>query len=288
MIPDEDLGYEKHVGFYRSLGLLSGQLEQDGYFYFEAQETHALSVIVSIGQKLQMGDAYHHLVFGAVRRSRMIWGAMRQIHHLIPPNRREPLPHDDVFEAARALNDIYIHSLGILDNYAWALIYLFGDDSLRKLNRNDVGLFARKFVSSGVLSDFHKITSEYVRWNRELRELRDPVAHRIPLSVPPALLDEEDQNRYADMTDTYNAAQRQFFESIQNRAPQFEIDAASAEVEAIHDRLQKIGKLVPVIVHDPNDGGTRIYPTVPQDNGILVKLVRALDVRINERLATSN
>ncbi|CDX15167.1 conserved hypothetical protein [Mesorhizobium plurifarium] len=295
MTPDEDLEYEKHITFYRSMGLLSGQNEQDTHFYFEAQENHALSVIdalgdlqieiVSIGQKLEMGDAYYHLVFGAGRRSRMIWGAVRQLHGLIPPNRTEPLLHDDAFEAARALNDIYIHARGILDNYAWALIFLFGEGVTAKLHQNDASLFGRKFLSLEILSDFHKITTKYAAWNRELKERRDPVAHRIPLSVPPAMFDEDDQSRYREITDLYNAAQRQFFESIQNRLPQSEIESASAEVEAINDLLQRIGKFVPLIIHDPNDGGVRIYPTVPQDIGMLVKLVRALNRRINERLA---
>lgn len=294
-VSDDDLRYETHIGFYRNHGHLSGDAEKDAYWHYQAQDQHMLCVIdgagdiqtgiVSIGQQLPMGAAYHHLVFGAARRSRMIWGGLRHLHSLIAPDRKQPLPHDDVFEAARALNDIYIHTRGVMDNYAWSILHLFGDETLKRLHQNNVGLFIKRFCNNPSVSDFGEISAEFSDWHNEIKQRRDPVAHRIPLSVPPALLNEEDQAAYFALNEEANAAQLEFFEKIRLRAPQVEIDAASEKHEGIVVRMAKIGTFVPMIVHNPDDGGTRIYPTVPQDVGNLVLLCRQLNNRIVARLA---
>jgi hypothetical protein len=157
---NELLEYETHFAGYQSY--LTGDIERDAHWHFEAQETHAICVldailglqleIVALSGKIQNEDAFYNLNFGAARRARMIWGAFRQLHYSIAPNRSEPMLHDDVFEASRALNDIYIHTRGMLDNYAWVLIYLFGDESSKALRRNDVDLFGKKFQSVSIFS----------------------------------------------------------------------------------------------------------------------------------------
>lgn len=294
MVPDQDLSFETHFEPYRRNGYLTGHAERDAYWYYQAQEIHSLRVldaardtqseILIVGQRLQMGPAYHHIVFGAARRSRMIWGAFRELYRHIGPDRTEPLPHDEVFEAARALNDIYIHSRGTMDNYAWALLHLFGDESLKALNPNDIGLFRKRFCGNPSVSDFGAIAAKFIDWESEIKERRDPVAHRIPLSVPPALLNEEDQARYRLLNDRANEAFQTFLELAGSLASQEVTDAASDEVERLYAEMGKIGIFVPMIVHDPSEGGVRIYPTVPEDIGQLIRLIRRINVRIIERL----
>lgn len=166
--------------------------------------------ILILGQKIGLEEAYHQLVFGAARRSKILWTAFRQLYRLISPDRTSPLPLDDVFEAARALNDIYIHLRGMQDNYAWALLYLFGGDASKQLNQGDVSLFSKKFTNVQPIAEFVDIVKPFSDWNTELKAMRDPVAHRIPLSVPPAILDEADQKKYAEVNELYNAAQSRF------------------------------------------------------------------------------
>lgn len=293
-VSDADLRYETHIGLYRQHGHKIGDPKRGAYWLYQAQHQHCLCVIagigdiqmhiLSIGQQLEMGLAYHHLVFGAVRRSRMIWGALRQLYALIPPDREDPMPQDDVIEASRALNDIYIHTLGMLDNYAWAIRDLFGNEELRALHQNDVSLFSRRYRNNPSVSDFGEIASEFSDWNREIKERRDPVAHRIPLSVPPAILNGEDRSTYAALSDEANASQSTFFEKIRQNTDQAEIDAASDRWNDLMDRMARLGTFVPMIVHDPQEGGTRIYPTVPEDLGMLLLLSRQLNARLARRL----
>jgi hypothetical protein len=294
MVSDEDLAFETHMGPYRRNGYLTGHVQRDAYWYFQAQDMHAMRVldatrdlqsdILIVGQRLDNAPAYHHLVFGAARRSRMIWGAFRELYYQISPDRTEPLPHDDVFEAARALNDIYIHTRGTMDNYAWALLHLFGDEKLKNLHQSDIGLHRKKFRENPSVSEFGEIAAAFGDWESEIKERRDPVAHRIPLSVPPALLNDEDQAKYRALNDSANEALRQYLEFARGPAPQEIIDAASAKVDRLHSEMGKVGTFIPMIVHDPNEDAVRIYPTVPEDIGQLIKLLRRMNTRIIERL----
>jgi hypothetical protein len=240
--------------------------------------------ILTTAQQLTMGEAYHHLVFGAARRSRMIWGAFRQLYDLILPDRNEPLPHDEVFEAARALNDIYIHTRGMVDNYAWTIRQLFGDADLKKLPPNDVSLFKNKFLNNASVSDFGDIASGFADWDSELKARRDPIAHRIPLSVPPALLNEDDQSKYVLLNEQYNTALSSYLQLVRDQSSKEETDAASEEVDRLLAAMAKIGTFVPMIVHDPKEGGVPIYPTVTEDIGQLIRLARLLNAQILKRL----
>ena len=238
--------------------------------------------ILKLSNLLSNERAITHLNFGAARRTRMIWGGFRQLSNLIPPDRSEPMTHDDVFEAARALNDIYIHSRGTLDNYGWTLINLFcNEDSFR---RNEVDLFGRRFQSEPSLKEFYESLAPYLDWNREIKERRDPVAHRIPLSVPPSLFTDDDQVRFSDLNDRYNAAIIRFAELASAQAAQHERETAEAEADRLYLEMQRIGRFSPIIVHDPKEGGTRIYPTVPQDIGKLVQIIRTLNKGIYSTL----
>ncbi|MBZ9998123.1 hypothetical protein [Mesorhizobium sp. BH1-1-4] len=294
MTPNELLEYQTHFEGYQSF--LTGDAEKDACWHFEAQETHAICVLSAIqGVQLEIielsaiiknEDAYYNLNFGAARRSRMISGAFRQLHYLIAPNRSEPMLHDDVFEAARALNDIYIHTRGFLDNYAWALVHLFGDEASKALHRGEVDLFGKKFLSTSSFSEFKDVLAPFANWNLELKERRDPVAHRIPLSVPPSFLNDTDQAEFSEVNKRFEAARKLLSEVTQNGETPPEADAAAAEADKLYERLQKIGRFAPIIVHDPKEGGTRIYPTVPHDIGRLVRISRELNHRISRRLGS--
>ena len=153
-IIEQDLDFETHLREYGAY--LKGTANEDAPWHHKAQLVHCCSVIqaigdlqseiVIVGQKIGPGKVYHQLVYGAAYRSKIIWTAARTLLNLIPPNRTEVLPHDEVFEVARALNDIYIHIRGMLDNYAWALIHLGDSDNLKKLRPVEAG-FCREHLA---------------------------------------------------------------------------------------------------------------------------------------------
>ena len=294
MMRDEDLIFDSHLSIYRDF--LTGNPEQDSYWHYEAQDTHVLCVsssigdlqseLVQAGQATRLELAHFHLVFGAARRAKFIWGALREIRSLIAPNRDHPLSIDAASEASRALNDIYIHSLGVMDNYAWALLHLFGDDEISTTHSNDVGLFSKRYRKIKSLQDIHDVTSAYDTWYWEIRSRRDPVAHRIPLSVPPSIQDDETMEDYRIAEARYWAAFHNQLDALRCRNTD-DREKAERETEAAHNALQSIGKFAPFMVHDPNDGMTRIYPTVPEDVGTLVRLSRSLNHIILTRIGSA-
>lgn len=291
-ISDENLDFNFHRQEIRPF--LNNNDENNRYWVCHGQQAHALSVIdatldlyfdvVSLGQKACDPCTKTQLIYGAARRTKFIWISVRNLNYLIAPNRTDPLPLDQVEIAARDLNDIYIHLRGCMDNYAWALRHAFGDKALKKLGPMKMHLFEANFLENSSMRDFSPIIAGFREWNTQLKSLRDPVAHRIPLSVTPAALAKEDLVEYKRLECDLAAAQQEFFDGIRRRAPPDEIAVASDRFDALYVKLQSVGTFVPMIVHDPDEGGTNIYPTVPQDIGMFIRLARALNLKIREKL----
>ena len=97
------------------------------------------------------------------------------------------------------LNAYYLNLSGSLDNLAWSLTYhnalLVNIDEDDLKHRQFAQLLGKKFLTK--LRNKHldqlSFTLEPFRdWYWEIREFRDPAAHRIPLYVPRSIYSEED------------------------------------------------------------------------------------------------
>lgn len=290
IISDEQLDYETHLAFYKNLGGLTGDPERDRYWHQQAEYLHALSVsdairdmhiqTVILAQGIGNKEADFQLRFGVARRTKFIWISLKNIIRLIHPEREQPLLQDQVEEAARDLNVIYINIRGALDNFAWLLVELFGEERTRKLPPTQIGLFGEKFLRDKNFTEVKTFINKYSGWNSELKKRRDPAAHRIPLSVPPALIDEETRpefdQAYAAYTDAFNGIGKVGGGTA-------DLMSRMEKVGALYDRLEQIGKFLPCFVHHPDEGAMKKYPTVPGDVGQLVKIARGLATIIKEK-----
>jgi len=136
-----------------------------------------------------------------------------------------------------------------------------------------VNLFGGEFLRAVGDAELTQFLGAFAEWNSELKTRRDPAAHRIPLSVHPAILDENAVQRFNLVSAEHSAALREAF-SVSHSPEEFE--RLSKAVDALYDRLQRIGRFEPFFLHHPNEGTLRIYPTVPSDVGVLVKISRGL------------
>lgn len=289
---DEAVEYDRHLDFYRRLGVLTGDEEKDAYWHRQAEYLHALSVCdairdahidaTALSYTVKNAEADFHLRFGVARRTKFIWLSLRSIVGLIPPEREEPLKVDQVEEAARDLNVIYINIRGALDNLAWFLLEMFGQERTRKLSPIKISLFGKEFQKDKNLDDVAHFMATFVQWSTELRGRRDPAAHRIPLSVPPAIIDEETREEFERASAAYSAA---FNDAIQSAGRGIDSTQKFENADARFAELEVIGKFVPVFVHHPAEGPIKIYPTVPQDVGQLVKIVRGLFTLARAKMA---
>ncbi len=79
---------------------------------------------------------------------------------------------------------------------------------------------------------------------------RDPSAHRIPLAVAPSIVSADEAKQYLDLQQVSNKAL--------NRG---KFDESRRAMKA----MEKIGKFVPIFLHDPNEGHVELYPTIAED-----------------------
>jgi hypothetical protein len=280
-IADADLGFEHHLKFYMPTPTSNAGFVE--YAHKEAAFTHALSVTdairdvffdtVALSDRFQSNlEAVFHLRFGVGRRAKQIWISIRELIEAIHPTREEPLTTDEGEQAGLDLNVIYINIRGIIDNLSWCLLALRGTERMRALPPAQVYLFNSKFLKEVEVADVARAVIPFESWHRDLKARRDPAAHRIPLYVPPAILNPHHQ------------AERQELEARRAELTQAAIKAGVGdealrifeEVYDVDERIQRIGGFWPVFMHHPDEGQVPIYPTVPEDIGQLIKIYRVL------------
>jgi hypothetical protein len=258
----DELDYEKHLN--DSKFLLGAQSQMVAK---QAQKSHALAVFnplrdwigksIQIAEQLSNQHAAYYMRFGAGRRLRMIFYAYREIVFTAHPDRDSPLSADEQRELSRDVNVLYMNIRGVLDNFAWCFLYEKEAGAINSLSRTDVDLFSAKFRKLPAFSQIMQEISAHDDWNREVKERRDPVAHRIPLYIPPSMLTEEQAETYVALNNEANEAAR---------------NLAFHEFDFKTDQLSNIGTFCPYFQHHPDDGLIPIYPTIPSDMAHLITI----------------
>jgi len=132
-------------------------------------------------------EAKKHLDRGVNFRYFLIKDSIQLLHEGI-----EKLQSNDS-QIARiniAFNSIYINLRGIIDNLAWMLRYEIISDVV---SPKSISFTNNKFLTK-LSSANYKIDwiSEYSNWFYDLSLLRDPIAHRLPLYIPPGCVIDPD------------------------------------------------------------------------------------------------
>jgi hypothetical protein len=229
-----------------------------------------LGEFVQIAERTANKDAYRHLVYGVGRRIIFMHRSLRFVHALNLNERTEILQKDEGADLNIHLNSLYVHLRGILDNISWAIAYsqnLFAplNEDLPACHRK-VALFSKDFETQ--LKTIFPRTSAFVAsskaWHADLKALRDPVAHRVPLYAVPAFMtssQNDDFQRYQQLVwkslaagDT-DAAQNYANEA--NQIGTFEPVFTSNGSQDLHDiegrimfDLQKVTELLGAVSSD--------------------------------------
>jgi len=117
----------------------------------------------------------------------------------------------------------------------------------------------------GAFKSIEPLVTQHDEWNRDVKNRRDPVAHRIPLYLPHAILTPEESRRYGEL-------RQQHIEEVAAR----NFVASSAAFEA----MRRIGKFYPYFFHHPEEAPIPIYPTIPTDMAHVVKISKALETAL--------
>ncbi|MFH1769228.1 MAG: hypothetical protein ABH833_01000 [Parcubacteria group bacterium] len=155
-------------------------------------------------QKLNNEKAREYLMHGIARRLDILFQCIENIFTIFTPNRTEHLSKEELSNLGINLHAFFINIAGILDNLGWVFVYennLFGRRQDGKIDRNGVGLFnditqqhlnpkLREYLQSELMSTWY---DDYTK------KYRDSLAHRIPLYVPPSILNNEQSKEFSDI-----------------------------------------------------------------------------------------
>lgn len=276
----DKLDYEFHLDYYKGLYNLkspnipeSNGVELDAHVVKEAQYAHAWSVFNPlrdlafntniISQKLTQKKAKKYLLNGAGRRLHMMFYAFQEILNSASPKRTKPLSFDQQMSVTKELNIFYINLSGVLDNFAWCLLFEKQPADLEKIKPINVGLFSNDFRKK--FFPFYKIKIEIEKhdeWNIEIKTRRDPVAHRIPLYIPPTILTKEEGKIY---------------QNLQSKHLEKATELDFEQAESVFQKMHEMGSFYPFFVHDPDEPHIPLYPTIATDIAHLVRISNIIE-----------
>jgi len=254
------------------LGLLSGR-SPDAYFVTRGLGYFALIVqddlfkafqqALQLSATIQSVEVRNYIRFGAGRRLNALWHAHRSLIGIAPVDRKTPLSTDEGRSVTRYLNVIYINVTGVLDNLCVALLHEYAPDAMAKLRPYQIGLFQKVLEGYDQFDLLVASLAEHEEWNADLKNRRNPSAHRIPLYVPPQVVTPEQAEKINGLWDEHS-----------ERMQKLDIDDAGAALQ----KMESIGIFVPYFAHEPDAGAFPLYPTVSDDLGHALEvfeLVRA-------------
>lgn len=141
--------------------------------------------------------AGEHLRYGVGRRLAILRRSISKIFEIFPPDSTTPLGTDSISDVQINLHGFIINLSGIFDNLAWAFKYRHD----LPIHQNSVGLFRREtiaFLPSQIRDDL--ASEDLQQWQRDyLKSYRDSLAHRIPVYVPPGVLNEGEGRRWNEI-----------------------------------------------------------------------------------------
>lgn len=216
------------------------------------------------------------MMHGLARRLRILHLGLAAIVAVAYPRRKEPLSDAEQLDVTLHLNSFYLHIRGCLDNLAWCLAHelqLFGAEMQEKeAVAQKVNLFGESFL--GKLASVAPDTAAFVRghadWHSDLKSVRDPVAHRIPIYAVPAVLTSDAAERY-----------RTIYQRAEEARAVGDLDLAGR----LFEELNGIGDYIPYFAHSPSAAKSvrKIYPQVADDLSTVLALVEGVIGHLEQR-----
>ncbi|WP_284775417.1 hypothetical protein [Agrobacterium sp. lyk4-40-TYG-31] len=278
-----DVDFESYHRQFAAPFLIKGNEQNNDYFLKEAQQNHIYGVNTALDELIMDAallastelkhDAENHLRYGVLRRLRMISTAFRRFQALVPPDRTVPLTLPQSDDVARYLNSIYIDILGLMDNYAWTLAHQLGNSDTLMAAKMQIGLFKRILARDPAIGAVIKEIRSFRDWEKEMKERRNPAAHRMPLYVPSAAFTPEDATTYSRLGGEASAAlHEQNYERY----------------KVLQEAQQRVGTFIARFLHDPSGPVHDIYPTVSSDIGNAVLIGRLVQMFLRQPANTGS
>ena len=157
--------------------------------------------LVTAQAALRQARAKEYLLHGVARRLGILTRCVHNVFTIFPIERTERLELDALTDLDINLHAFFVNISGLFDNVGWAFAIennLVGTSKEGKLERHDIGIFNRKTqVHFPDKLRTYLNSQQILNWySTYSKNYRDALAHRIPMYVPPFVLNEEEQTRY--------------------------------------------------------------------------------------------
>jgi len=158
------------------------------------RESRILTFCATSANRFASDDAQRHLKEGLFRRLLLIQTNRIEIERIAKAERRDNLSPYECADLNVHLNSFYFQMRGALDNLSWILHYelkLYGNSTEDDLKiRRKCFLFNTEFrnLVREQLPALAEFIDSKIPWAKDFKELRDPVAHRVPLYAIPGVV----------------------------------------------------------------------------------------------------
>jgi len=185
--------------------------------------------------------AKKHLHRGLLVRVSMMEESIVELHEEL---RQASGPLDSYLASRLTLliNSYYLNLTGSLDNLAWAITYQHSlcepvNEDCHK-QRRFVQFLGNEFLAALADKGLKELGVQLgVKrdWYREMKEFRDPAAHRVPIYVPPSLYSEADIDEHR---------------RLDSEAAELFVQGKHSEAMTTWREVNKLGKQLPVFISE--------------------------------------
>ena len=218
-----------------------------------------------IAERTSHSNVTRHLRYGFNRRLLMIQHSRIELFKLINEQGDQPILAPALVIPTMQLNSFYTNIIGCLDNLAWTITYLY---ELVSPVKEEAGKgSSRRFaniVGDEFLEALHDHSIELSKelllfkpWIDDVKNLRDPGAHRIPITLIPSFLNQHQQKEYQDLYKKYYDKMQEFSQHPIGTGIELIGEAWDYRLEA-----EKLGTFKPYIVVE--EGSTREAKYAPE------------------------
>ena len=157
---------------------------------------------------LTNNSANRYIRLGFVIRALQIKESRFHLNQLLKNDGEKNRNPYETTETNIYLNSYYLNLFGALDCLAWGFHYEFDlieGATEKNRKRNKISLFHDAYLERlrAINSDLVKQILEYKSWYQNVKEFRDPAAHRIPLYCPPGVVTNEHQQELESAKEDY-------------------------------------------------------------------------------------
>lgn len=217
----------------------------------EVSYNELLLKLMTFQQRLSNEKAKEYLMQGVGRRLKTLHRCIDNVFTIFPVDRTEHLSSADISDVNINLHAFFINVSGVFDNLAWVFAHennLLGKASEGKIPRNGIGLFCDSTQAhlSKDLNDYlntEAIKSWYTDYSKNYR---DSLAHRIPLYVPPSLLDKKEAEEFQNIEE-------------QLQALDFSKEYDREKYDELRDSQQSLGTASHFFAHSLSEGCNPAY-----------------------------